>query len=62
MSALGQKRTCAAQNRMSALPQKQTFNCTKRMSALCQIADIAPLRAAQYEPADSAGASSRVNH
>src|SRR5262245_16367328 len=38
MSALGQKRTCAAQNGMSALGQKQTCAVHKLMSALPPIA------------------------
>ena len=34
MSALGQKRTCAAQKAMSALPRKRTGAAHKPMSAL----------------------------
>ena len=48
MSALGQKRTCAAQNGMSALPPKWTFVGQKRNMmryALCGCA--MPLRAIQ---------------
>ena len=40
MSALGQLRTCAAQQRMSALGQKQTWPWVSVMSALTSKADI----------------------
>ena len=42
MSALGQKRTFAAQNGMSALPQKRTCAVQYVMSAKCQKRTHAP--------------------
>ena len=43
MSALGQKRTCAAQKAMSALPPKADMCCALADVRFGQIADIATL-------------------